>query len=244
MIVIIIPVRNEENLIADVALSISDYCKRNVENYKLVFVDDRSADDTYAILNGLNIPNKILMRNKFDPGKGSALKTAYVLVNSSIKLKDDDYVVFMDGDGQIDPAEINTFIKIGELYSSDIVIGNKRHKYSTTVYGFTRKIISRTYNFMIRKLFGFDFEDTQCGLKVMKKKALDAVIASINVKKFAFDLELIIACKEKGFRVVDAPVYIQRRINRGSVNFISILQTFIDTMRIWYRKQRGYYARD
>jgi len=242
MILIIIPVKNEENIIGSVALSVDKFCKTLMYDYRLLFIDDKSVDKTFEILKSLKIGNKIVMKNKFDNGKGSALKTAYILVNSSLKLKDNDQVVFMDGDGQIDPNEITTFLKIGDLFGADIVVGNKRHQYSNTLYGFSRKIISRTYNFMIRMLFGLNLQDTQCGLKMFKKKALDQVIADVNVKKFAFDLELIVACREKGFRVVDAPVYIRRRINRGSVNFISIVQTFFDTLGIWYRKQRGYYG--
>jgi len=243
MILILIPVKNEEARIGVVALSLSEFCSKNLGcDYRLVFIDDKSADKTFEILKNLNIQHKVVMRNSFDRGKGSALKTAYILSNSSVKLKDDDLIVFMDGDGQIDPQEITTFLKLGELFNADIVIGNKRHKYSRTLYGIKRKIISKGYNFMIRMLFGLNFEDTQCGLKVFRKKALDEVIADVNIKQFAFDIELLVACRAKGVRIIDAPVYIKRKLNRGSVGLKSIIQTFIDTMRIWYRKQKGYYG--
>jgi hypothetical protein len=147
----------------------------------------------------------------------------------------------MDGDGQIDPSEIKTFLNLMNLYNADVVIGNKRHIYSNTEYGLIRRIVSRGYNLMTKFLFGTSFDDTQCGIKLFQKRALDSVINKVNVKQYAFDMELIIALKEMRFRVIDAPVNIKKQANAGSVKVKTIIRTFIDTVIIWLKVKRGYY---
>ena len=104
-----------------------------------------------------------------------------------------------------------------------------------------RRIVSKTYNTLIQFLFQIRYQDTQCGIKLFKKHALDSVINKVNVKQYAFDLELIVALRDSKFRVVDAPVKVKKQENIGSVSLKSILKTFVDTCIIWIKKKKGFY---
>ena len=243
MIFIILPVRNESLTVEKTATEVYRWCLLNLKkDFMIVFIDDGSKDATADIINQMKNNKITVIKNRFDNGKGSALKSAVILSDLIYKTKDSDLIIFMDGDGQINPAEISTFLNLMNLYNADVVIGNKRHPFSFSHYGLRRKVVSKIYNFMIRHLFGLTFSDTQCGIKIFKKPALDKVIDKITIKKFAFDLELIVALRETGLRIVDAPVVIRNQLNAGSVNFHSIFETFFDTIKVYNKMKKGFYV--
>ena len=132
-------------------------------------------------------------------------------------------------------------MRLLELYDADVVIGNKRHRYSTTRYNLVRRVVSSTYNRITNLLFGIRLQDTQCGIKMFKRYALDKVIEKVNAKRYAFDLELMLALRHSNYRIVDSPVYIKKQENNGSVNFRNIFQTAFDTFIIWIKYMKGFY---
>lgn len=241
MNLIILPIRNEEQTISETLNRLCVWCEKAYTHYKILFIDDKSSDETMNLLRGEGRKNVYFARNKFDGGKGSALKAGYILADLQFKLRGNDVVIFMDSDGQIDPAELGTFKKLMNLYNADVVIGNKRHLYSTLRYSWKRRIVSMGYNFLVRNLFGLNCKDTQCGIKMFRKCALDIVIEKVTSKNYAFDLEVIVALKEKGMRVIDAPVNIDAQNNAGSVNIKNILKTLVETINIWIKKKKGIY---
>ena len=165
-------------------------------------------------------------------GKGAALK------NGSQQAKG-DFIVWLDGDLQIHPREILTFTRIMTMYDADAVVGNKRHSFSITHYSLIRRIVSQSYNFLVRALFGFNLRDTQCGLKLFKAEALKAILPDVVSKGFAFDLEVLVALHRRNYRIADAPVLILPQANAGSVSLGTILKTFWETMRIWRKRKNN-----
>jgi glycosyltransferase involved in cell wall biosynthesis len=152
-----------------------------------------------------------------------------------------EYCLVIDADLQIKPIEIKTFIKLLDLYDADVVIGNKRHCYSNVEYPLRRRIVSYCYNLMNRIIFGISLRDTQCGFKLFKKSALDMVMDKVLVKRFAFDLEVMVALHDNKVRIVDAPVYVEKSTSAGSVNAENIFNTLKDTLAVFVRRQKGWY---
>ena len=56
-----------------------------------------------------------------------------------------------------------------------------------------RRFMSRGYNFLIRLLFFSDIRDTQCGAKILNKKALKEIIKELGLSNWGFDVELLYA---------------------------------------------------
>jgi glycosyltransferase involved in cell wall biosynthesis len=232
MISVIIPVHNEEHNIRQNISIISDTLCSLGYKYEIIIIDDCSDDDTYLNIkesNTIKIFRKVVCQ-----GKGAALKTGW-------KMATGEYVVFVDADIQISPKEIKTFFKIMDLYDSDVVIGSKRHTYSNVEYSLTRKIVSFGYHLLIKILFDLPLKDTQAGFKLFRKSALDLVMNKILVKQYAFDLEILIALHDNNIRVADAPIYVSLSHNNGSVRLNTILETFKDTLAIFYRRAKGWY---
>ena len=59
---------------------------------------------------------------------------------------------------------------------------------------------------LFRSLFGLSFKDTQCGAKVFKKSAIDAVIGDMVSSGFEFDVELLWRLSRKGYTIREIPI--------------------------------------
>ena len=238
---VIMPAYNEEKQILHNIGETANVFNQFGCNYEIIVVDDGSLDDTYkeAVKARDKYANVVVKRNRLNRGKGRAIKYGF-------KFAQGDYVVFLDADLDLHPSQIKGLFNIMKRESSDIVIGSKRHSASILNYPKRRKIISYVYNLLIRILFASQIRDTQTGLKVFKRKVLDSLFHVILVKRFAFDVELLIVAHHIGYKISDAPIKINfgRGQRMGRIKVIDILSTYWDTLAIFYRMYlRRYYIK-
>ncbi len=170
-------------------------------------------------------------------GKGHALQ-------AGLRLARGELVAFLDAGGDLDPRELVRFLAAQTLYDADIVIGSKRHSLSRVQYPPLRRLYSRVYQLLIRLLFRLRVRDTQVGMKLFRREVLDAVLPSVLVKRFAFDLELLVVAHSLGFRrIVEAPITLHARFP-SSVTLYAVFTTLWDTLAIFYRLRiRRWYQR-
>ncbi|MDP8259594.1 MAG: glycosyl transferase, partial [Candidatus Gygaella obscura] len=131
--------------------------------------------------------------------------------------------------------QIKTFFDIMELDNADVVIGSKRHPNSVLNYPWHRRLVSSIYFFLVKILFGLPIRDTQTGLKLFKYEVLAKAFPRVLVKKFAFDLELLVNIHHLGYTIAEAPVRVDSKRKFGRIGVNSIMHTFWDTLAIWYR---------
>jgi len=195
----IIPAYNEEFFIEDTLGSLDLVIKEKIIHYEIVVVDDGSEDKTYMKALQYSKVNGHVKVIHFarNTGKGFAIKAG---VMESIG----DVVIFIDGDMEIDLNTISNYVDA--LKNADIVIATKWHPNSMVSMPLSRKMLSRTFNVLARILIGFNLEDTQVGLKVMKRSAVDRVFPRLAVKRYAFDVELLSLAKLYGLKIVEMPV--------------------------------------
>jgi hypothetical protein len=89
-------------------------------------------------------------------------------------------------------------------------------------------------------MFRLPIHDTQTGLKLFKREVLEKVFPRMLVKKFAFDLELLVLAHKNGYSIAEAPVVVDFRPNinrkmRRWIRLTDIITTWWDTMAIFYR---------
>lgn len=197
--------------------------------YEIVVVDDGSSDNTFQ--NILKVSSRhtniIVKQLKHNRGKGRALKVGFRQCSG-------EYVVFLDADMELHPAQLQTFFDIMRLDEADVVIGSKRHPNSRLNYPLQRKIISSVYFFLIKIFFGLPIKDTQTGLKLFKYEVLKRVFPRILVKAFGYDLEILVNVHQLGYRIAEAPIVLDTQ-RYGRIGMDSIWITWQDTMAIWYR---------
>ena len=141
----------------------------------------------------------------------------------------------MDADLDINPISLKNFFEYMEFYKADIVIGSKRHPQSKVYYPILRRILSRTYQIMNFFLFRLNISDTQSGLKLLRYNCAKDIMPKVTVKRYAFDLELLVNAKKRGYKIVEAPIVLDYKFNT-TVNSRAIIGIFIDTLGVAYRK--------
>lgn len=204
------------------------------EPYEIIVVSDGNCDNTHDEARRLDAPHVRVYHYARNMGKGFALR--YGVARSHGKI-----VTFIDGDGDIDPAQIAVYLRIMRESSADVVVGSKRHPDSQVIYPLIRRLYSATYQAILRVFFNLQVRDTQVGLKLFKREVLADVLPRIVVKRYAFDLELLVVANHLGFtRVVEAPVHIGQRFS-STINRHAITSILWETAAIFYRKNVLHY---
>jgi glycosyltransferase involved in cell wall biosynthesis len=222
---VLVPMYNESNIYNNMNEMLKSLNK-NFKNYEVILVDDGSTNNCFKDAKRIKSKKLRVVGYKKNKGKGFALKYGFQFVNG-------DYVTFIDADLDLHPDQLKNFFKY--IDKCDIVIGNKRHRESNVYYPWFRKVLSWGYHAFIYLLFGLKLQDTQSGIKVFKRSCLDVILPKIAVKKYAFDLELLVVAKKYGFKVCDAPINLIYRFSGTGINLKEIYYMFIDTLAIFYR---------
>jgi glycosyltransferase involved in cell wall biosynthesis len=120
-------------------------------------------------------------------------------------------VGFCDADGSTTLSEMLRLFSF--LEENDGAIGSRWVAGSTLTVrqGLLRRLESRSFNLLIRCLFGLDFHDTQCGAKVFRKTAVDTVLPAMVARGFEFDVELLWRLRRAGFRIIEIPIEWQNK---------------------------------
>jgi len=228
---IVMPAYNEEGRIVE---SIEETARTFNEfgcPWELIVMDDGSSDHTFKMAESLLDKYRgqlIVKKNHYNLGKGRAMKKAIHYISG-------EYVVFLDADLDLHPHQVQALFDIMRLDNADIVIGSKMHPNSVVKYPLHRKIVSFVYYILVRLLFNLPCHDTQTGLKLFKAEVLHKVFPRILVKKFAFDLEVLVNAHHLGYRIAEAPIVLnsQRAYNRIGAG--AIFKTTMDTLAVFYR---------
>jgi cellulose synthase/poly-beta-1,6-N-acetylglucosamine synthase-like glycosyltransferase len=84
-------------------------------------------------------------------------------------------------------------------------------------------------------LVGLPVTDTQVGMKLFRRDALQWSFDRMLVKAFAFDLEVLSIAHAKGFKVAEAPIHLQFGEKLGCLSWSNVKQVMKDTLAIFYR---------
>ena len=144
-----------------------------------------------------------------------------------------DFIGFIDADMELHPDGIPRLLSMVEE-GADVAIGSKRHPDSAVAYPAFRRVQSAAYQRLIGALFDLPLSDTQTGIKVFRAAALREVAPRLTSDGFAFDLELLVALRESGARIVEGPVELDYQFStttsvRATINVLN------DTLHIWWR---------
>jgi len=195
----VLPAYNESSMIENTLQRLDLNFRNNGFPYEILVVDDGSVDTTRskAIFYSFSNRNVKVIGYKKNFGKGYA-------VNTGFKKAKGRAVIFFDSDLDIEPAQISVFLR--GLKNREIVIGSKWHPDSEVEMSLLRKLFSRTFNVLARLLTGLKISDTQTGIKAVKRESFLNIFGHLCVKRYAYDVELLVLAKIFGLRVAEIPV--------------------------------------
>jgi glycosyltransferase involved in cell wall biosynthesis len=196
--------------------------------YEVVVVSDGNTDATVSEAKRVESPAIRVFHYPMNIGKGFAL-------SCGVDQSAGDLVTFIDADMELDPANIAGFIEIMQSRGCDAVIGSKRHPQSEVVYPKLRRLQSAVYQLLVRVLFNLNVRDTQTGLKLFRRQVLKEAMPLLAIKRFAFDLELLVVAHQLGYRnICEAPIRLEYQFE-STVNLRSAWHVLWDTAAIFYR---------
>ncbi|MGH7246090.1 MAG: glycosyltransferase [Candidatus Levyibacteriota bacterium] len=211
-------------------------------NYEIIVVVDGIIDNTFKNAQKLASQNIKIVGYKHNHGKGYAVR--YGMANAKGNL-----IAFLDSGMDINPNGLSLILEDFTWRNADIIIGSKLHRLSKVKYPVQRKILSWGYRMITKSLFGLGVQDTQVGLKVFRRQVLEDVLPRLLVKRYAFDIEMLVVAYNLGYkRIFEAPIEItfSQWSSITSKNFLKLIILMLwDTLAVFYRlKILHYYSNE
>lgn len=194
---IIIPAYNEENRITPVLEEISQFIHTNRLPWEVIIAVDGN-DGTEDIINTYNGKYPFIHLNKASGrnGMGGAIKRG-ILASTG------DCLILMDADGS---ATLQSMVRELSLIDNYDIINFNRYASVGNKIPFTRRVASRSFNVLLRVLFGIHVHDTQCGYKIMKRSAIMPSVKRFTVSNAFFLTALFLYAKRNGVNVTELPI--------------------------------------
>ncbi|MCJ7803198.1 MAG: glycosyltransferase family 2 protein [Desulfobacterales bacterium] len=209
-ICILIPAYNAQETLGSVL--------KKIEPLKMdtLVVNDGSSDETKRVAseNGAQ-----LLEHSLNLGKGAALQTGF----QYILQKDYQVVITLDADGQHDPSEIPSLLKIFQIVKPDILIASRAAEFGKMT--FLRRFWNRLGVKAVARLCHSDITDSQSGFRLIRTKVLKEV--DFSTSRFETELELLIKACKKGFSVLSVPINTQQVDGTGSSHFRPVADTWL-----------------
>jgi glycosyltransferase involved in cell wall biosynthesis len=201
-LLLLIPAYNEEDRIGPVLVEFADFFQKNYPgNFHLVVVLNGCQDNTLGVVQGVAKQYPAVSALEFPEPihKGGALIEGLKLASRA------DLIGYVDADGATGPKAFYELVKL--TGRADCVIGSRwlpgavLHQSQTR----TRRFVSRGFHVIVQSLLWLNIKDTQCPAKVMHRRAVEKVHASLMTADLAFDVNLLYVLKRAGFTILEVP---------------------------------------
>jgi glycosyltransferase involved in cell wall biosynthesis len=224
---VVVPVFNESVALPALTAEIVATMDALGRPYECVFVDDGSTDGTAELLDALaRRPGSPIRPLHFptNRGQGAAL---YAGVNYA----QGEAIVTLDGDGQDCPADIPALLAVLDRERVDLVCGIRHERRDSSL----RRWMSRAANRVRARALGDGMTDSGCGLKVMRRAVVPALLPLRTL--YSFIPALAVAA---GFAVGEHPVsHRPRNGGRSSYGLLAMAwRPFVDMLGVaWYQRR-------
>jgi dolichol-phosphate mannosyltransferase len=220
VISVVVPVHDEERSVEPLYKELRSALEPLGRAWEAVFVDDGSADGSFAALTRLHAmaPNIEVVRLRRNFGKAAALAAGFRHASG-------DVVVTIDADLQDDPAEIPRLLaKLDEGF--DLVSGWKTERRDPL----TRRLLSRIFNGVVGRVSGLRLHDMNCGLKAYRADVVRNLRIYGELHRF-----LPVLAHDRGYRVAELPVnHRPREHGRSNYGVERYMRGFLDFMTVWF----------
>jgi glycosyltransferase involved in cell wall biosynthesis len=227
---IVIPAHNEEDRIGGMLAAYREACP-DPEVRFLVAMDDCRDRTAQVVAAHREADPRVVLLAYPKLGKGGVIAETF-------RRADADLVGFVDADGATPPTELLRLAAAAQ--TADGAIASRRHPASVLPARrpLARQVTSAGFAFAVRRVMGLPFADTQCGAKVLRRETVDAILPRLEARDLLFDVDLLAAAGECGFRIVEVPtIWIDQDGSR--VKAVSDTRRMgASLVRLWRRRRR------
>jgi glycosyltransferase involved in cell wall biosynthesis len=199
---IVIPAKNEEQGLARTLPLLREL----YPEAEVIVVDDGSTDDTVRICTEVGVT---VISHPYSKGNGAAVK-------AGARAARGDYIVFMDGDGQHDPRDIERLLyKMEGGY--DLVVGARSGLSSQA--SIVRWSANNFYNKLAGWMVNREIPDLTSGFRCVKRrKFLDFLYLLPN--GFSYPTTSTMAFFRAGYSVGFVPITVSKRVGSSHINLL------------------------
>ena len=196
---VVVPVYNEERIVDDAIVRMLRALEGLGGDFELLVCENGSTDSTPALVADLQRGDpRIHLERLPEPDYGAAMRHG---INAC---RYDRVVIFNIDFWSADFARQ----AVSALDNADMIIGSKVMAGSNDRRPWLRRILTRSFNGMLRAVFGFGGTDTH-GMKALRRRTLDPVLAQCVTSRSIFDTEVVLRAERAGLRIVEIPVAVR-----------------------------------
>ena len=202
---VVIPAKDEEESIPELAQWIARVMQENNFKYEVIFIDDGSTDSTWQQISTLNEANPDVKGIRFNRnfGKSAALQTGFRAASGNV-------VITMDADMQDSPDEIPELYRMIVKEKYHLVSGWKKKRHDPL----SKTIPSRFFNYVTRALSGIKLHDFNCGLKAYQSSVVKNITVYGEMHRY-----IPVIAKWAGFGRITEKVVQHRERKYGTTKF-------------------------
>ncbi|WP_285010992.1 glycosyltransferase family 2 protein [Pedobacter faecalis] len=219
---VVIPLYNEDESLPELAAWIARVMHEHRFTYEVVFVDDGSTDNSWAVIEDLKKQYPAIRAIKFrrNYGKSAALNVAFEAAQG-------DVVVTMDADLQDSPDEIPELYRRIKEEKFDLISGWKKKRYDPV----TKTIPTKLFNAATRRMSGIKLNDFNCGLKAYRKDVIKTIEVYGEMHRY-----IPVIAKWAGFKKIGEQVVEHRARKYGVTKFglSRFINGFLDLLSIFF----------
>ncbi|PIA69276.1 glycosyl transferase [Ectopseudomonas toyotomiensis] len=198
---IILPAKNESAAIGATVSSI----RQHYPDAELIVVNDGSTDNTAAVAEEAGAR---VIHHPYSKGNGAAIKSGARAARGEI-------LVFMDADGQHDPADISRLLSKLEQ-GHDMVVG-ARQKGSQASMG--RGLANGLYNRLASWMTGHRVEDLTSGFRAVRADKFREFLYLLP-NGFSYPTTSTMAFFRAGYSVAYVPIHAAKRIGKSHIRLL------------------------
>ncbi len=198
---IILPAKNEATSLKKLLPQI----RSAYEDAEIIVVNDGSNDDTSEVCHSFDV---VEIKHFYSKGNGAAIK-------SGARRASGDLLVFMDGDGQHKPSDIERLLsKLREGY--DMVVGSRD---SSSQASIGRLAANGFYNCFAGWVVGQKIEDLTSGFRAVNASKFREYL-SLLPNGFSYPTTITMAFFRAGYSVTYIPIKALDRVGRSHINLL------------------------
>ncbi|QJD81012.1 glycosyltransferase family 2 protein [Spirosoma rhododendri] len=204
---ILIPLYNEDESLPELHDWIVRVATDNQLTYEILFVDDGSTDNSWAVIEQLAERNPHVRGIRFNRnyGKTAGLQTGFLAVRGQV-------VITMDADLQDSPDEIPELYRMITQDGYDLVSGWKQKRYDPI----TKTLPTKLFNAVSRWISGVNLHDFNCGLKAYRQRVVKVIAPALYGDMHR---NLPIVANWNGFTRIGEKIVQHRARKYGSTKF-------------------------
>jgi len=225
------PTYNEADTIQSTISEANEKIANNGNDVVFLVSEDGSRDGTGKVLLSMadEMPNLKVSTCPTRKGYPKAARDALLNVDQSA-----DYVLFMDSDGQYDPADFHALWNKLHSSSADIVMGQRTQRVESPL----RIFLSTGLRLMERAFFRVKCRDVTSAFRLMRRDTAMNIARTVEYSKYNFWLEFTARSYLRGYKVSEVPVVYRARNGASRVyNGTKILSASFNELftlaRIW-----------